>query len=154
MSLYVVPVGMKAANSFVTDHHRHNKAVRGCKFCIGVMSGPDLVGVLIAGRPVTKFLDDGYTLEILRCCTDGTYNACSILYSRAARIGYLMGYTAVITYTLKKETGSSLRAVGAVFDKYVPAGSWNRPSRSREHQKVYDSPKIRWRFPVRSSSKH
>ena len=41
------------------------------------MMGDRLCGVAICGRPVARYLDDGLTLEILRCCTDGTYNACS-----------------------------------------------------------------------------
>ena len=68
--------------------------------------------VAIVGRPLSRHLDDGKTLEILRCCTDGTHNACSILYGRAARIAKLMGYERIITYILESESGSSLLASG------------------------------------------
>ena len=60
-------------------------------------------GVAICGRPVSRHLDDGLTLEINRLCTDGTRNACSILYGACARIAKNMGYKRVITYILKSE---------------------------------------------------
>lgn len=35
---------------------------------------------------------DGKFLEIYRCCTDGTRNACSMLYGACLRIARNMGY--------------------------------------------------------------
>ena len=43
------------------------------------LAGQDVYKRQICGRPVALYLDDGLTLEILRCCTDGTDNACSCL---------------------------------------------------------------------------
>lgn len=86
MSLSIIPISLKEANNFVEELHRHHSKVQGHKFSIGCKDGDKLVGVCIVGRPVSRYLDDGNTLEVTRLCTDGTYNACSILYGRAARI--------------------------------------------------------------------
>lgn len=76
MSCKVIPITLKQANSFVTANHRHHSSVAGCKFALGLTDG-ELIGVAICGRPVSRFLDDGLTLEVNRLCTDGTKNACS-----------------------------------------------------------------------------
>lgn len=76
--LTLTPINLKTANAFVQQYHRHHKPTRGHKFSIGVSDSGSLVGVAICGRPVARRLDDGYTLEINRLCTDGTPNACSI----------------------------------------------------------------------------
>ena len=70
------------------------------------------MGVVIAGRPVSRHLDDGHTLEVTRLCTTGERNACSMLYSAAARAAKAMGYRKIITYTLDTEDGASIRAAG------------------------------------------
>lgn len=107
----IIPINLKTANDYVTEHHRHHKAVRGCKFCIGLKTDDDkLCGVAICGRPVSRHLDDGLTLEINRLCTDGTYNACSKLYSACVKSARAMGYKMVITYILQSENGASLKA--------------------------------------------
>lgn len=103
---------VKEANKFVEEHHRHHKPVVGHKFSIAVAENERIVGVAIVGRPVSRYLDDGWTLEVTRCCTDGTYNACSMLYGAAWRAAKAMGYKKVITYILDTETGSSLKASG------------------------------------------
>ena len=80
------PVSLAEANNFVKEHHRHHKPVRGHKFSLGCMDEEHLAGVAIVGRPVSRYLDDGMTLEVNRLCTDGTRNACSFLYGAAARV--------------------------------------------------------------------
>ena len=82
------------------------------KFSIGCAKDGELVGVAIVGRPVSRYLDDGWTLEVNRLCTTGEKNACSILYAASARAAKAMGYRKIITYTLDSESGSSLRAAG------------------------------------------
>lgn len=77
--LDICPVSLAEANAFVAEHHRHHKPVVGHKFSIGCTDGEKIVGVAIVGRPVSRYLDDGWTLEVNRCCTDGTRNACSML---------------------------------------------------------------------------
>jgi len=108
----LVPISLKDANAFVNEHHRHHKGVSGHKFSIGCEQGGRLVGVAIMGRPVSRYLDDGLTLEVNRLCTTGEKNACSMLYAAAARAARAMGYRKIVTYTLDTEPGTSLRAAG------------------------------------------
>jgi hypothetical protein len=88
--------------------------------------------------------DDGLTLEVLRVCTDGTRNANSMLYSRVKKIAQVIGYRKVLTYTLKEESGASLKAVGAQKDGIVKPREWTRVKRERGSQDVYKKEKIRW----------
>lgn len=99
--LELIPMTLREANAFVEQHHRHHKPVVGHKFSIGVSDGEKVVGVAIVGRPVGRFLDDGWTLEVTRLCTDGTHNACSMLYAAAWRAARAMGYRRVVTYILE-----------------------------------------------------
>jgi hypothetical protein len=141
----VVPLHLRQANEFIAQHHRHNLPAVGCKFAIGAAVDGKIVGVAIAGRPICRRLDDGKTLEVLRVCTDGTPNACSFLYARCAKIARLMGYSAVITYTLASESGASLRAVGAKPTGPLKSHEWSNPNRPRKRsQRVYAEPKYRW----------
>lgn len=110
--LVLIPMTLREANAFVEQNHRHHKPVVGHKFSIGVSDGEKVVGVAIVGRPVGRFLDDGWTLEVTRLCTDGTRNACSMLYAAAWRAARAMGYKRLVTYILESENGSSLRAAG------------------------------------------
>ena len=110
--LELVPITLKEANAFVEQHHRHHKPVVGHKFSIAASDGEKIVGVAIVGRPVSRYLDNGLTLEVNRLCTDGTRNACSFLYSAAWRAARNLGYKKLITYILVSETGSSLKAAG------------------------------------------
>ena len=110
--LSLVPVSLKDANAFVAAHHRHHKPTRGHKFSIGCAAEGRLVGVAIMGRPVSRYLDNGLTLEVTRLCTTDEKNACSMLYAAAARAAKAMGYRKIITYTLDSEPGISLRAAG------------------------------------------
>ena len=110
--LTLTPVSLAQANAFVAQYHRHHKPVTGHKFSIGCTTDGQLVGVAIVGRPVSRYLDNGLTLEVNRLCTNGTKNACSMLYGAAWRAARAMGYQKIITYTLDTENGASLRAAG------------------------------------------
>lgn len=121
----LTPINLKTANAFVQQYHRHHKPTRGHKFSIGVSENGALVGVAICGRPVARRLDDGYTLEVNRLCTDGTPNACSILYAAAYRAARAMGYNKVITYILDTENGSSLKAAGYTCEGRAGGLEWN-----------------------------
>jgi len=59
------------------------------------------------------------------------------------RIGMLMGYRRIITYTLKSESGASLRAVGATGEE-IRTYPWDRPARPRHDQDVTYLQKLRW----------
>jgi hypothetical protein len=111
----VVPIYHADANEFVRRWHRHSRPTLGAIFCTAV-ADIEVHGVAIVGRPVARHLDDGVTLEILRVATDGTPNACSMLYGACRRIGRAMGYDKILTYTLPNEGGASLRASGFIFD--------------------------------------
>ena len=112
MSLDIVPMTLREANAFVAQYHRHHGPTVGHKFSIGCTDGEQIVGVAIVGRPVSRYLDDGWTLEVNRLCTDGTHNACSMLYAAAWRTARAMGYHKLVTYILQSETGTSLKAAG------------------------------------------
>lgn len=123
MPFAIRPLTLRAANAFVDQHHRHNKAKAGHKFSIGLYDDDRLVGVAIASRPIARALDDGVTLEVARTCTDGTRNANSALYGAVWRAARAMGYRRAITYTQCGETGASLKAAGWRQDEFLPARS-------------------------------
>lgn len=131
MELILCPVTLQQANAFVVLHHRHHSAVTGHKFAIGCLKDGELCGVVIVGRPVARSLDDGYTCEVNRLCTDGTQNACSKLYAAAWRAARAMGYKKIYTYILDSEPGTSLLAAGYRFDGMTKGGSWDTPARRR-----------------------
>ena len=64
MGLELRPMTLREANAFVQQHHRHHKPTAGHKFSIGCSDGGNIVGVAIVGRPVSRHLDDGWTLEV------------------------------------------------------------------------------------------
>lgn len=70
--LEICPMTLREANAYVEQHHRHHGPAAGHKFSIGLSDGKKIVGVAIVGRPVSRHLDDGWTLEVNRLCTDGT----------------------------------------------------------------------------------
>ena len=140
----IVPLGLKEANRFVVMFHRHNKKVPGGKFAIGLQVSNELVGVAIAGRPLARLLDNGKTIEVLRVCVkEGFKNANSMLYGRMRKICKLFGYERIITYTLQRESGSSLKAVGA-SPTPIKRHTWKKSYPNRPFKPIYAEPKIRW----------
>ena len=111
MSLSIVPISQKEAFLFVKQLHRHHKPPRGSVFQLAAVKDGEIVGVAIVGRPVARRLQDGWTLEVNRCCTDGTRNACSFLYGAAWRAAKALGYRKLITYTLPVEEGRGLISI-------------------------------------------
>ena len=118
------PITFKEACAFVSQYHRHHKPTVGCKFSIGVYDNGTLVGVAICGRPVSRHLDNGLTCEINRLCTDGTYNACSMLYGACCRVAKAMGYKKIITYILQSENGASLKASNFTCEGTAGGTKW------------------------------
>lgn len=131
----VQQISLAEANSFVIEHHRHHDATLGHKFSLGAFDDGRLVGVAIVGRPVSRKLDDGKTLEVTRLCTDGTRNACSFLYSAAAKEAKRRGAEKIITYILQSENGASLRASNWTLEN-AKCGkpSWDGPRYRERHQ--------------------
>jgi hypothetical protein len=145
VTLELCPMTLKEARAFVARHHRHHPAPAGGLFAIGcVQDGVgDIVGVAIVGRPVARHLAGDYTAEVTRLCTDGTWNACSLLYGAAWRAARALGYRRLVTYTLATEPGASLRAAGWRDVARVKAEGWSRPSRPRVDLQPAQE-KIRW----------
>lgn len=129
--LHVQPVTFREACEFVRRHHRHHLPPSGCRFCIACSDEDDIRGVAIVGRPVARMFDDGWTAEVTRCCTDGTKNACSMLYGACWRACRAMGYRRLITYTRTDEGGTTLLASGWRLIAERPARSWQSKSRHR-----------------------
>jgi hypothetical protein len=66
-ALRVVPITFEEANEFVRRWHRHHKPCVSHKFSVAVAREEEIAGVAIVGRPVSRMLDDGWTLEVNRC---------------------------------------------------------------------------------------
>ena len=142
----IVALPLDEANAFVEQRHRHHRPVAGHKFSIGCVLDGEVVGVAIVGRPVARRLDNGLTLEVNRCTTDGTKNACSWLYGRAWKAAQALGYHRLITYTLPEEGGASLRGAGWRCVGQRGGGNWNCKSRPRVDKHPLQM-KLRWERP-------
>lgn len=152
--LRLKPISLRAANDWLDGVHRHNgrTARNGGKFAISVIDREgEIVGIAIIGNPLSATLMDGWTAEVLRVCThdDAPKNVCSMLYAAAWRAWRNMGGDRMMTYTLKSETGTSLKASGWVIvgeTKPVKDG-WRKNDHlndKRTHQPVMLEPKYRW----------
>lgn len=126
MSLHVRPATLKQLNATVATLHRHHKPVRGHRFSLMVVDADGMVrGACSVGRPVSRELDPYQVAEVTRLVTDGTKNACSILYAAAARACKAMGFETIQTYILDTEPGTSLRAAGWEHVRSTRGGDWN-----------------------------
>jgi len=88
-------------------------------------------------------LDDGWTLEVNRTCTDGTKNVNSMLYGACRRATFALGYKKLITYVLETDSGISLIAAGWKCIGSAGGGSWDRKNRPRV-DKHPTQIKIKW----------
>lgn len=136
------PITFREASDFINKYHRHHKATVGCKFCISLWDDNKLVGVAICGRPVSRRLDDGTICEINRLYTDGTYNACSMLYGACCRTAKAMGYKKIITYILESENGSSLKASNFICEGIAGKTHWT--GKRNRGQDIPNEMKTRW----------
>lgn len=144
MKLLIRPITLDQAQAFVQDWHRHNRDNAGGCWAIACMRGEELVGVAICGRPVSPVMQRRGYLEILRVAVlEGVEGACSMLYSRAKRIGQAMGYQRFNTYNRPGESGASLAAAGFRPTAQVRGrkGGWgNRAGRATHPMQN----KLRW----------
>lgn len=124
--LHVRPIELKFAQTYIAALHRHHHPPVGHRFSIGVFDGESIIhGVCVVGRPVARLAGHPLdVLEVTRLCTDGTRNACSILYAAAARAGQAMGFIKIQTYTLPSEGGTSLKAAGWCLEGTAGGGQW------------------------------
>lgn len=140
----IVPLELKALNELVASLHRHHKPVQGHRFSIGVEHEGKIVGGVSVGRPTARMTDQRAVLEVTRLVTDGTKNACSALYSAAARVGKELGYQRIQTFILETESGRSLKAAGWKFDGESGGGDWTRASKPNRRQDQPQCPKHRY----------
>ena len=138
------PIELKDANNFVSLLHRHHKPAQGHRFSISAWREGVLVGVAIVGRPVSRMYNTLEVLEVTRLCTDGSKNACSLLYGAAARIARELGYKRIQTYTLPSEGGVSLRASGWVNEGEAGGGQWKHTDGKPRRTDQPTEKKIRW----------
>lgn len=123
----VRPLTLGQANDFIRNHHRHHRPVVGHRYSLGVYGVDGLIhGCVVVGRPVSRMVDPYLVAEVTRLCTDGLKNACSFLYSAAARVAKEMGFEKIQTYILDSESGVSLKAAGWAWEANTAGGDWNR----------------------------
>jgi hypothetical protein len=125
--LELTPITLREARAYVTENHRHHDAPQGGIFALAVSERDAVRGVAIVGRPVARMASDGWTAEVVRCCTDGAQNAPSMLYRACWRAARAMGYRKLVTYTLPEEGG----------------GNWSRRTRPRADTHPTQA-KLRW----------
>lgn len=149
MGVEIVPCFLTEAIEFVANFHRHSKPPCSGIFAVGASDGRRLVGVAIAGRPVARLLQDGLTIEVIRCCVvpDAPKGTPSALYGACWRAARALGWHRLITYTLASESGASLRGAGwqVVAERTRvrnPADWQSRPG--REWQTVVGQTKLLW----------
>jgi hypothetical protein len=145
VALKVVPLTLKQLNHLVDSLHRHHKPVQGHRFSLGCLDGAgELVGACSVGRPVSRGCDPYSTAEVTRLVTDGTKNACSILYGAAARACQAMGFEKIQTYVLESEPATSLKAAGWKLDGVTAGGQWVHTKGKERRSDQPLEPKQRW----------
>lgn len=95
---------------------------------------------------MSRYLDNGTTLEINRLCTNGTRNVCSMLYGACIRATKALGYKKVITYTLASETGASLKASNFINEGEAGGEIWT--GERRRDNGVPAEKKVRWAYNI------
>ena len=144
--MFVAPIELATANAFIAKHHRHHKPVQGHRFSIGAfLPSVELVGVCCLGRPVARLAGhpcDG--CEVTRLATDGTSNACSLLYGAAARAAKAMGFNRIQTYTLPDEGGASLRGAGWTCEGEAAGGQWKHTDGMPRRTDQPNGTKLKW----------
>lgn len=140
----VVPITRKEANDYVAHMHRHSGPLPSSRYQLALIDHDGVVhGVAIAGITKARLLLDRGTLEVSRVATDGTRNACSALYGACTRTARALGFSRLITYTLEREAGSSLKASGWEVTGRADGGAWTRENRPCND--THDlGPKLRW----------
>jgi hypothetical protein len=145
--LDVVPVTITEAKALIAQLHRHHKPPVSGLFAVACSDGDAVRGVAVVGRPSARMLDDGWTAEVTRVATDGTKNACSILYGACWRAARALGWKKLVTYTLPEEGGASLRASNWRCVGEAGGGSWSRSARPRVDMHPTQT-KLRWEVSV------
>lgn len=141
----VIPLTIAQSNELIRRWHRHHKPVVGHRYALGLLTEDgELHGAIVVGRPVSRELDQYLIAEVTRLVTDGTKNACSFLYSAAARVAREMGFHKIQTYILETEPGVSLLAAGWTLEGITDGGNWNHSWRKGRREDQPMSRKQRW----------
>lgn len=157
------PITIKIANNFIKLHHRHHRPTirnSGRWALAAINNTGEIVGVVIAGNPVSATYMDGFTIELTRLCVNegAPKGTCSFLMGKCCSIWRTMGGKKIITYTLTSETGASLRGAGWVLSGFVsPHKRWQNKSKvdgiERSKLQIYEIPKFRWEKSLEQASK-
>lgn len=146
IALRTIPLELVEANAVVSAWHRHHQPCQGHRFSLGVVGPDDAIhGAIIVGRPVARLAGHPRAvLEVTRLVTDGTPNACSMLYAAAARAGKAMGFMRIQTYILDEETGTTLIASGWKCEGQAGGGQWKHTDGKPRRTDQPTGTKQRW----------
>lgn len=152
--IFAQPITIKSANEFIKSFHRHHRPTirnNGRWAMAALDNSQKIVGVVIAGNPVSATYMDGWTIELTRLCVKegAPKGTCSFLLGKCCSIWRTMGGKRVITYTLETESGASLKGAGWNLAGTVqPHKRWQNKSKfdgiERASLQVYEVTKNRW----------
>jgi hypothetical protein len=150
MRLRILPLELTEANALVGQWHRHHQPVQGHRFSLGVVDEAGVAhGACVVGRPVARLAGTPRAVaEVTRLVTDGTPNACSMLYAAAARACKALGFERIQTYILEDEPGVSLRASGWEYEGPAGGGQWKHTDGKPRRTDQPTTPKGRWGKPL------
>ena len=148
------PITIKSANEFIKSYHRHHRPTirNNGRWALSALDkNQEIVGVVIAGNPVSATYMDGFTIELTRLCVKegAPKGTCSFLLGKCCSIWRTMGGKRVITYTFESESGASLKGAGwQLVGTVKPHKRWQNKSKidgiERAHLQVYEVTKHRW----------
>lgn len=69
--MHAVPIELKATNAFVSKLHRPHAPIYRDKFRLDCMGSDAPVGIVQIRRPISRYMDDGAILEVVRLCSNG-----------------------------------------------------------------------------------
>jgi hypothetical protein len=155
MELHIEPLTLLQANECVEKYHRHHGKLRGFKFAVGLFDEDgSLHGAAMVNRPASPSTEQYHIAEVARLVTDGTPNACSMLYAACAKAAKAMGYWSIQTFTLDSEPGTSLKASGWVLDhRTLKGGSFNEGI-DRGTRQVNKQIKVMWKLDLNPKHKY
>lgn len=157
--LSIRTISRKETQAFIRQYHRHNSPQTGDIFRLSAWNDQDLIAVATVGRPSARKNQKSQTagtplvMEVTRLCVkedsllpDLHWNACSQLYTAAAREAKTKGAERIITYTLKEEPGTSLLACNwtPLYETKKRKNGWHTPSRPRNSKTTPNGIKICW----------
>ena len=132
----VKSIHYKDARRIIERHHYLGYAPCGCRFCLGIYSNNDLIGVMIWGHPIARMEEQENTLELTRMFLfDSPKNSESRALSLAEKwIKQNRTERRLIAYSDTEEghTGTIYRAANWKMIKEVKAESWIRKNRDRK----------------------